>query len=435
MNFDAKRAFAFLNEIGFVRTAGSEEELRAAKMIQAQCAAAGVDAVIEEFKIQSGEVELAELEVTAPYQQKYICTGYKRCLDADNLEAELVYVENGNDAALVDVKGKIVLLNTPPRLAVYRSLLEAGAAGFIAMTGTMRDTEDDSDLPTGMLRNTLTAFGKIPAVSIRMTDAFDMINRGACKVRMTVKGRETELASRNVVAEIPGTKYPDEIISMGAHYDSVPFSTGVYDNGAGSVILLEALRHFKANPPARTMKFMWYGSEEVGLEGSKAYVRDHEEELKKHRFMVNVDVAAPVIGAESAMVMAGEELTHFTDLYFKTRGYSVAVKQDIYSSDSIPFADKGVPGINFCRFGVPGSAYIHNRHDVIKYLSAEALEKTMAYTLDFTDMLVNSVAFPTKREVPKEIVEKVDKYLFKEEMEEAKKLQEEKEGKKDEEKK
>ncbi len=435
MNFDAKRAFEFLGKIGFVRTAGSEEELRAAKMIQAECAAAGVDAVIEEFKIQSGVVEVAELEVIEPYQQKYTCTGYKCCMDADGLEAELVYVENGTDAALVDVKGKIVLLNAHPRLAVYRSLLEAGAAGFIAMTGAMRDTENDSDLPTGMLRKTLTAFGKLPAVSIRMTDAFEMINRGASKVRMTVKGKELELTSHNVVAEIPGTRCSDEIVSMGAHYDSVPFSTGVYDNGAGSVILLEALRHFKQNPPARTMKFMWYGSEEVGLEGSKAYVRDHEEELKKHRFMVNVDVAAPVIGAERAMVMASEELTHFIDLYLKTKGYSVEVKQDIYSSDSVPFTDKGVPSVNFCRFGVPGSAYIHNRHDVIKYLSAEALEKTMAYTLDFTDLIVNSVAFPTKREVPKEIVEKVDKYLFKKEMEEARKLREEKEGKKDEEKK
>lgn len=434
MNYDAKRAFEFLNKIGFVRTAGSEEELRAAEMIREECAAIGVDAVIEEFKILDGEVETAELEVIAPYRQKYTCTGYKRCADADGIEAELVYVENGTDASLVDVKGKIVLLNTPPRLAVFRGLLEAGAAGFIAMTGTMRDTEEDSDLPTGMLRKTLTAFGRLPAVSVRMTDAFDMIGRGASRVRMTVKGKEVERTSRNVVAEIPGTKYPDEIISMGAHFDSVPFSTGVYDNGAGSVILLEALRHFKANPPARTMKFMWYGSEEVGLEGSKAYVRDHEEELKKHRFMVNVDVAAPVIGAERAMVMASEELTHFTDLYLKTRGYCVEVKQDIYSSDSVPFADKGVPAVNFCRFGVPGSAYIHNRHDVIRYLSPEALEKTLAYTIDYTDMMVNAVAFPTKREVPKEIVEKVDKYLFKKEMEEAKKLQEEKDGKKTEEK-
>lgn len=430
MNYDAQRAFDFLNKIGFIRTAGSEEELRAARMIQEECAAIGVEAVIEEFQIADGEVEIAELEVTAPYRQKYTCTGYKRCADGD-LDAELVYVENGLDAALADVKGKVVLLNTPPRLPVFRKLLEAGAAGFIAITGTLRDTEEDSDLPTGTLRKTLTAFGKLPAVSIRMTDAFDMITRGASRVHLTVKGQEIERTSHNVIATIPGTRHPEEIISMGAHYDSVPFSTGVYDNGAGSVILLEALRHFKANPPARTMKFMWYGSEEIGLEGSKAYTRDHEEELKNHKFMVNVDVGGPVIGAEGAGVTASEELTHFVDLYFKMRGYSVAVKQDIYSSDSIPFADKGIPAINFCRFGVSGSAYIHNRHDVIKYLSADALGKTIAYTLDFTDMLVNAVALPVSREVPKEITEKVDKYLFKKELEEAKKLQEEKDGKKD----
>ena len=185
---DAKRAFAFLDKIGFVRVAGSEEELRAAKMIQEECASIGVDTVIEDFKIMGGEVEVAELEVLAPYQQKYTVTGYKCCLDADNLEADLVYIENGADASLVDVKGKVVLCNSQPRLAVYRKLLEEGAAGFIAMTGAMRDTEEDSDLPTGMLRKTLTAFGKLPAVSIRMTDAFDMISRGATRVHLKVKG-------------------------------------------------------------------------------------------------------------------------------------------------------------------------------------------------------------------------------------------------------
>ena len=66
-------------------------------------------------------------------------------------------------------------------------------------------------------------------------------------------------------------------MSFGAHYDSVDFSKGVYDNGAGSVINMEILRYFKENPPKRTLKFMWYGSEEIGLEGSWAYVKAHKE--------------------------------------------------------------------------------------------------------------------------------------------------------------
>ena len=53
--------------------------------------------------------------------------------------------------------------------------------------------------------------------------------------------------------------------------------------------------------------------------------------------------------------------------------------QDTYSSDSIPFADNGIPGINVTRFGVPGTAYIHNRYDVIKYLDYKNLQKTGSY--------------------------------------------------------
>ncbi len=61
----------------------------------------------------------------------------------------------------------------------------------------------------------------------------------------------------------------------------VRYSTGVYDNGAGSVINLEAYRYFLENKPNRNLIFIWCGSEERGLLGSKAYVKKHEEELKK----------------------------------------------------------------------------------------------------------------------------------------------------------
>lgn len=69
------------------------------------------------------------------------------------------------------------------------------------------------------------------------------------------------------------------------------FSHGVYDNGAGSVILMELARHYKQNPPKRNLTFCWYGSEECGLLGSKAYVAAHKDELKDVQLMVNVDVA------------------------------------------------------------------------------------------------------------------------------------------------
>ena len=214
-------------------------------------------------------------------------------------------------------------------------------------------------------------------------------------------------------ATIQGSKYPDEIISFGAHYDSVPFSTGVYDNGAGSVILLELAQYFAENPPKRTVKLNWFGSEEVGLEGSKAYVAAHKEELKNHKLMINVDVAAPVIGVEKTKVMAHESMVHFVDYWMKMNGYPVEVAQDIYSSDSIPFSDAKVPAVNFCRFGVPGSAFIHGRYDVMQYLSEEALNKTLSYVLEFSAQMVNSVVCPVEKGIPEDLVKKIDEYLDK----------------------
>lgn len=252
-----------------------------------------------------------------------------------------------------------------------------------------------------------------------MLDAIDMVRRGACKARLVLKNETVERTSHNVIATITGTERPEEIISFGAHYDSVDFSKGVYDNGAGSVINMELLRYFKENPPKRTVKFMWYGSEEIGLEGSWAYVKEHKDELKDHLLMINVDVGGPVLGRDSVAVMAEEDLVKYVDYASKIHGYSAKIEQRIYSSDSIPFADSGVPAVNFCRFGAPGAAYIHDRFDTLDFLSAEALEKTGNYVLAFSREMVNAAAFPVKREIPKNIVEEVEKYLYKKELAEA----------------
>lgn len=288
------------------------------------------------------------------------------------------------------------------------------------------ETEEDSDLFTRTIRSTLRAFGNLPAVNIRATDAFELVANGAEKVRLTSINKAKKLTSHNIIATVKGTEVPEEIVSFGGHFDSVEFSTGVYDNGAGSVINMEILRYFLENPPKRTVKFMWYGSEEIGLEGSKAYIRMHEDELKNHVAMINVDVAASVMGADVCRVIGTVAAANHADAFMKRKGFAVDVKQDIYSSDCIPFADKGIPAINFMRFGTPGTAFIHCRNDVIKYLSADSLERTTKFVLGYGEELINSVVFPVERNVPSEMVEKVDNYLFKKELEEAKKLKSEK---------
>ena len=418
------RQFELLKKIGFVRVGGSAEELKAAEMLKAEVEAMGIKADIEPFEIEDYVQEVAELEVLEPYNKKYVVRAYRFSEDtpAEGIEAPFYYAENMTDVDIANSKGKIILVNGIVRLDLFRKILKSGAVGFISMTGTMLDTDENSDLLQRSTRDTLRAFGNLPAASIRIRDAFEMVKEGASKVRLTVKGQFVTRTSHNVCATVPGTDKADEIVSFGAHFDSVEFSTGVYDNGAGSVINMEILRHFVANPPRRTLKFNWYGSEEMGLLGSKAWVKAHEDELKDHIYMINVDVAGSVIGYDIARLLATKEATAHADLFMKRKGYACDVKQDIYSSDSVPFADKGVPAINFIRFGHQiGGAFIHNRHDVINWLSPESLERTTLFILDYADEVINSVVFPVERTVPAECVEKVDKYLMKKEIAEAKK--------------
>ena len=95
------------------------------------------------------------------------------------------------------------------------------------------------------------------------------------------------------------------------------------------------------------------------------------------------------------------------------------MKQGIYSSDSIPFADSGIPGVNFTRFGAQGASYIHNRFDTLDFLSAQALAKTTEIVLAFSKEMANAAVLPVERKIPQNMVEEVEKYLYKKELAEA----------------
>lgn len=421
MEICGKREMELLEKIGFTRIAGSPEEEKAAQILKEECDKLGVPAIIQPFEIEQGIVEEATLEILEPFQQEIPVTGYQCAQNTPEggLEAPFLYVENADDVSLSDARGKIVLVNGYMRVPLFRKLMKAGVAGIVTMEGQLRDRREETDLSTRKLRRTLRAFGNVPMVHTRVLDAIDMVRKGACKARLVLKGRTEEWTSHNVIATVLGTEKPEEIVSFGAHYDSVDFSKGVYDNGAGSVINMEVLRYFAENPPKRTLKFVWYGSEEIGLEGSWAYVKAHKEELEAHKLMINVDVGGPVLGVDRITATAEKALASYLEYFVKIHGFAAEVKQGIYSSDSIPFADSGVPGVNFSRDGAPGAAYIHDRFDTLSFLSADMLEKTTRIVLEFGKEMANAALVPVERKIPQNIVEDVEKYLYKKELSEA----------------
>lgn len=403
---DGQRAYDLLERIAYERTAASPEETKAAQTLVDELASFGLEGKIETFPISDYKIKKAALEVLEPYQATYEVEGYglTGSTDPEGLEADLVYVEGAGEVNLLDTEGKIVLLNEGLRLEKYEKLAKAKVAGFVSIGGRVWERED---LPRRSIRDPYFKHGKIPGVSILAADALEMVQKGASRVRLTLQQDEFKADSRNVVAEIRGSKYPEEVVVFAAHYDSVPYSAGANDNGAGSVILMELARQFAANPPLRTTRFCWFGSEELGLLGSFAYVEQHKDELDPIKFVINVDVAGGYLGQNVTYVMAADALQGYVDVLAKQEGLEMNVRQDIYSSDAIPFAEKGIPGINFCRFGAP----IHNRHDQLQYISPVRLEEMADFVWAFSEKTVNASVFPVAKEIPDNVKKNLQKYL------------------------
>lgn len=412
MTVSEERAFELLKKMAFERVSGTGEERRAAEILRGEAASFGVSAEFDPFSVEDADVLRAELEVLSPFHKKYEVTGFKRSADTpdEGLAAGFLYVEDAAEALLQDARGKIVLTNDVRRNA-YERIVKAGAAGVVTWSGDFSDDPAHSDLNICKLRPMLTdAFGFLPAVNMRAADAIDLVRSGAETVRLTVKNRNVTRESRNVVCTIPGTDRADEEILLGGHYDSVYFSTGVYDNAAGCVVLMELMRYFKANPPRRTLKFVFFGSEEQGLLGSKHYAASHD--LEKTVFMVNADVGGPVLGANKAYLTCNQDGVAYVAALLNEGGYAFEVKQSIQSSDSIPMTDAGVPCLNINRAAAHGAGVMHSRLDTVSFLSARGVANILYPALDIMKRLDGASVFPIKREIPQEVRDMVDRYLY-----------------------
>lgn len=415
MDISGKRMYETLKKFDFVRLSTFEGETKAAQMVADEIKAIGAQPVIETFKAPHYEIKKVKLEATAPFSKEYQVTGYGFSGNAakDGIEADLLYVEAFGEVDMLDAKGKIVLYCGGLGANEFEAAIKAGVLAIISTAGNWLDKKGNYDLDERMLRPRHTEKGVLPSVCIHINDAQQMIEKGVKRVRLVLEQEEGEADSRNVITEVKGTEKPDEVIVYTAHYDSVVFSHGMFDNLTGVVTLFELLRHFVKNPPKRTVRFIFCGSEERGLLGSKAYVADHGELLEKIRLAINIDMTGPLLGRECVRIIGEEALVHRIDYMAKEIGYSAAVWQDIYSSDCIPFADKGIPAINFIRQAAGGFSQIHCRHDVISRLSAGALAKTALFAEKVSDTFVNAVVFPIPKKIPDNMVEKVNKYLGK----------------------
>ncbi len=233
-----------------------------------------------------------------------IGTGLKR------LAAPVIVVNSFEEleAKKEAVKGKIVFYNykfNPTYVNTFFSYRDAGqyrgqgpgrAAKYGAVAVIVRSMSHsaDNNPHTGATRYD-TMYEKIPAVAIGLRDAdwlSETLSKQPVSVSLKTNGHFLpDTIGHNVIGELKGTEFPDEIITVGGHLDSWDNCEGAHDDGAGCVQTMEILRAFKAlgYKPKRTIRFVLFANEENGLRGGNKYADEAKAKSEKHIFALETD--------------------------------------------------------------------------------------------------------------------------------------------------
>lgn len=349
------------------RWAGSDSEHTGGEYLKSKLEEYGLKNVrLEPVEFGAWTRGHATLKTTSPVQKEFSCIALPYC-PAGDIEVELINAGNGEaediDALGDAVKGKVVIVAA-----------ETGTKGvkttkLAHRTDKLRFAEDAGALGAifvnqnpGLLHITggIAAPGGKPAAIFGVGTSWEhgqaikrLIDRSddPVVVSLSVGGSFAENTSFNVVGEIPGATRPDELVIAGAHYDGHDISQAALDDGAGTMVTLEAARVLATLPPeaiGRTIRFILFCGEEVGLFGSWGYTADHEDDVTRTTFMMNLDGAGQGRGGKESMTISGRpELVPYFEEYADEALYEFNIKDLLGPhSDHYPFAIRGIPTVS-----------------------------------------------------------------------------------------
>ena len=220
----------------------------------------------------------------------------------------------------------------------------------------------------------------------------------------------------NILADIPGTDLADEVVILGAHFDTTPGATGATDNATGSAAMMEAARIIKSLGlrPRRTIRVALWGGEEQGLLGSRAYVAQHygnpaEGTTKPAHAKVaayyNLDNGTGKIrgiwgqGNLGAMAWFRQWMESVKDL-----GVEIVGPRSVGSTDHAAFDAAGIPGFQFIQERLEYNSRTHHSNmDFVDRIQREDLiqQATVAavfawYTANWPEKLPRKIVAPAK---------------------------------------
>lgn len=356
---------------------------------------------LEEWQLSRGWTRIsADAELTSPIRRRLMVDsmGWVGSTPAGGVDASIVPVnvyqlDNEISKNSGTWKGKILLAvrrGEKPKdpfstfLKFGDFLKAAQKAGALAVIGGQGGGQ-----AAGMHLTHTGALGfdtyyDIPVVSMAAEDELQLeryIDRGKdVTLHLNVQNRVTDhpVESANVVGEIRGSEFPDQIIVVGGHLDSWDLASGTTDNGCGTTTTLGAAEAIVKSgvKPRRTIRFVLFTGEEQGLLGSLAYVKTHKDEMPNH-------VAAIILDAGQGAVK-GFQLGGRNDLIDAVTPFAQALQAfgDLsvdddteFGTDTGPFILAGLPGINLDQDTTDYRFTHHSPVDTFDKVKADILDR------------------------------------------------------------
>ena len=357
------------------RASATDEELRAAEYLITQFRAMGYAPELQEFSVESLQ---SSLEFRAPGSAVFdgvrtVALSHS-ATGVATAPLEFVGLGRESDFDAVDLEGKIALIE---RGEVSFQDKVARAAGAGAEAAIIFNNQP------GRFRGTLRERSQIPALAISQEDGAtirEAMSGGPVEASVTLE--ESAEQSRNVVVEKPGTG--GGVVIVGGHYDTVPDVDGANDNASGIAAVLTLAEELSDRSFPFTLRFIAFGSEETGLNGSKHYVSaltgDERDEIKA---MINLDVVGT---GEGLRITGNTWLTGHVSQTADREGLAVSVSGGIRggSSDHASFREAGIPVIFFF---ADDNSRIHTPEDTLEHIDPSLLGDTASLVLDLLDSM------------------------------------------------
>jgi hypothetical protein len=362
------------------RLSGSEALERAVKWSQAQMRQAGLENVTAiPVKVPHWVRGREAAAIVAPVERELNILGLGGSVGTAGMTAEVVTVASFEELDRLGrkrVAGRIVLYNAPYRgygsTVAYRMAGPSHAARLGAVGVLVRSVTPVSLATphTGTLEYDADA-PEIPAASVTVEDA-EMIARlcaqGEVKLHLEMDDRTAgEAESADVIGEIPGVEFPQEVVVIGGHLDSWDVGQGAQDDGVGVMAALEAasLIHKLGLRPRRTIRVVFFTNEENGGAGAEAYREWIGGRIRTHVAAIEMDGGAerPVgfgfTGTAAELSRLQEAGVLLDGIHAETVGMGGG------GADIAPLIRDGVPGLGLRTVGTHYFDWHHSAADTL----------------------------------------------------------------------